>query len=148
MIHSVVFAATLPSVCSQVFFFFQAEDGIRDYKVTGVQTCALPITLGAGTYQLTIPGTSAGAAAGDLNISGDLTIAGTDVSSTLVSGALLGDRVLNVAASRVVTVQGLTIRDATSGGVLNSGDLTMANVSVTMNTTDPLTRGGGIDNAG
>ena len=25
------------------FFFFQAEDGIRDYDVTGVQTCALPI---------------------------------------------------------------------------------------------------------
>src|ERR1039457_6673526 len=25
------------------FVFFQAEDGIRDYKVTGVQTCALPI---------------------------------------------------------------------------------------------------------
>ena len=25
------------------YFFFQAEDGIRDYKVTGVQTCALPI---------------------------------------------------------------------------------------------------------
>src|SRR5256885_5712977 len=29
--------------CSACFFFFQAEDGIRDYKVTGVQTCALPI---------------------------------------------------------------------------------------------------------
>src|SRR5256885_4568939 len=28
-----------------LFFFFQAEDGIRDYKVTGVQTCALPILL-------------------------------------------------------------------------------------------------------
>src|SRR5256885_149266 len=27
-----------------IFFFFQAEDGIRDYKVTGVQTCALPIS--------------------------------------------------------------------------------------------------------
>src|SRR5256885_9144307 len=26
-----------------IVFFFQAEDGIRDYKVTGVQTCALPI---------------------------------------------------------------------------------------------------------
>src|SRR6266487_5916561 len=26
-----------------VFFFFQAEDGIRDGRVTGVQTCALPI---------------------------------------------------------------------------------------------------------
>src|SRR5256885_2608396 len=30
-------------VVAQAFFFFQAEDGIRDYKVTGVQTCALPI---------------------------------------------------------------------------------------------------------
>src|SRR5688500_19328118 len=28
-------------------FFFQAEDGIRDYKVTGVQTCALPISSSA-----------------------------------------------------------------------------------------------------
>src|SRR2546426_10957187 len=27
-----------------MFFFFQAEDGIREYKVTGVQTCALPIS--------------------------------------------------------------------------------------------------------
>src|SRR2546426_10049048 len=27
-----------------ISFFFQAEDGIRDYKVTGVQTCALPIS--------------------------------------------------------------------------------------------------------
>src|SRR5205807_7579015 len=30
-------------LCSCVFFF-QAEGGIRDYKVTGVQTCALPIS--------------------------------------------------------------------------------------------------------
>src|SRR2546427_8787768 len=29
------------------FFFFQAEDGIRDLTVTGVQTCALPICAGA-----------------------------------------------------------------------------------------------------
>src|SRR5438046_3969953 len=28
-----------------VVFFFQAEDGIRDWSVTGVQTCALPICL-------------------------------------------------------------------------------------------------------
>src|SRR5215467_9753788 len=34
------------------FFVFQAEDGIRDYKVTGVQTCALPILSNdAGTWQ-------------------------------------------------------------------------------------------------
>src|SRR5438067_7312251 len=31
-----------PAFCC-VFFFFQAEDGIRDRNVTGVQTCALPI---------------------------------------------------------------------------------------------------------
>src|SRR2546430_9756485 len=30
-------------VLSDSFFFFQAEDGIRDLTVTGVQTCALPI---------------------------------------------------------------------------------------------------------
>src|SRR5205807_5470718 len=32
--------------CYIINFFFQAEDGIRDYKVTGVQTCALPISAG------------------------------------------------------------------------------------------------------
>src|SRR5260370_26593587 len=31
------------------FFFFQAEDGIRDSSVTGVQTCALPIYQGGAT---------------------------------------------------------------------------------------------------
>src|SRR5256885_12703562 len=34
-------SAKLGTLC----FFFQAEDGIRDYKVTGVQTCALPISI-------------------------------------------------------------------------------------------------------
>src|SRR5260370_17426010 len=32
------------------FFFFQAEDGIRDSSVTGVQTCALPILVGGRDY--------------------------------------------------------------------------------------------------
>src|SRR5256886_11496460 len=32
-------------IALQSFFFFQAEDGIRDLTVTGVQTCALPISL-------------------------------------------------------------------------------------------------------
>src|SRR2546430_6870718 len=31
------------SIWSMLVFFFQAEDGIRDLTVTGVQTCALPI---------------------------------------------------------------------------------------------------------
>src|SRR5256885_11705938 len=45
-----------------LLFFFQAEDGIRDYKVIGVQTCALPIcsrrqeilaSRGAGSFFMT-----------------------------------------------------------------------------------------------
>src|SRR5437762_4403142 len=32
------------NIISNFFFFFQAEDGIRDTSVTGVQTCALPIS--------------------------------------------------------------------------------------------------------
>ena len=41
-------------VISCFFFFFQAEDGIRDDLVTGVQTCALPIynIIGLRTYQM------------------------------------------------------------------------------------------------
>src|SRR5688572_31749841 len=36
------------------FFFFQAEDGIRDLTVTGVQTCALPICPRVGRSQRAI----------------------------------------------------------------------------------------------
>src|SRR5215216_6101498 len=35
---------SLPLILCRLFFFFQAEDGIRDDLVTGVQTCALPIS--------------------------------------------------------------------------------------------------------
>src|SRR3954464_2531162 len=38
--HSHEELASVKALC----FFFQAEDGIRDYRVTGVQTCALPIS--------------------------------------------------------------------------------------------------------
>src|SRR2546425_7414148 len=39
------------------FFFFQAEDGIRDKLVTGVQTCALPISLPQGGKIMVFVGT-------------------------------------------------------------------------------------------
>src|SRR5437764_4590802 len=44
-----------------LFFFFQAEDGIRDTSVTGVQTCALPISVigaihrGGARFSVTVP---------------------------------------------------------------------------------------------
>src|SRR5205807_4203854 len=40
------------AIGENLFFFFQAEDGIRDYKVTGVQTCALPIYPGLARTKL------------------------------------------------------------------------------------------------
>src|SRR5216684_3043054 len=36
------------------FFFFQAEDGIRDVAVTGVQTCALPISPGETLWRVVV----------------------------------------------------------------------------------------------
>src|SRR5690349_22015838 len=41
--HFLQVALTLSLVVGYAIFFFQAEDGIRDLYVTGVQTCALPI---------------------------------------------------------------------------------------------------------
>src|SRR5205085_7498668 len=55
-----------------VSFFFQAEDGIRDLTVTGVQTCALPISLGS-----------------PVNLKGSLSVA-SNVSSNIANGRNLG----------------------------------------------------------
>src|SRR3712207_6862757 len=57
----------------RVVFFFQAEDGIRDIGVTGVQTCALPISTSGTTHGL----------------SGMLEVT-TDVSPNLELGAGIG----------------------------------------------------------
>src|SRR4051794_41814978 len=48
-------------VCGFVsfFFFFQAEDGIRDGRVTGVQTCALPISVRRQLAGLVLVGAAA-----------------------------------------------------------------------------------------
>src|SRR2546430_13268103 len=58
-----------------VFFFFQAEDGIRDLTVTGVQTCALPIfrrllasTIEAAGAELAGSSTGAPSAIADLAV--------------------------------------------------------------------------------
>src|SRR5690348_17935905 len=37
------------------YFFFQAEDGIRDGRVTGVQTCALPISISHTAFAVAFP---------------------------------------------------------------------------------------------
>src|SRR5688500_20131186 len=74
-----------------MFFFFQAEDGIRDYKVTGVQTCALPISApavgtlnGTYTYSASTGAISLNVGAGDqfTGITGSI----SDASMTLKIG--------------------------------------------------------------
>src|SRR2546430_7581360 len=42
-VYKLIISVSLDASCI-FFFFFQAEDGIRDLTVTGVQTCALPIS--------------------------------------------------------------------------------------------------------
>src|SRR5689334_2248712 len=64
------------------FFFFQAEDGIRDGTVTGVQTCALPIWAAARIEAFGIDSTKA------MNVIGD-TAAGTNKSIDQVTNAYL-----------------------------------------------------------
>src|SRR5256885_7622470 len=68
------------------FFFFQAEDGIRDYKVTGVQTCALPISPFILTFNAsTVP------------------IIQLALSSKTLSEAQLNDLSLNSVRTQLVT---------------------------------------------
>src|SRR6478735_3498171 len=49
-LYSKYYSQLVNAITKKVYnvFFFQAEDGIRDYKVTGVQTCALPISRPSG----------------------------------------------------------------------------------------------------
>src|SRR5256885_6602378 len=59
------------------FFFFQAEDGIRDYKVTGVQTCALPIcSIMPGKVNPVIPEATTMVAAQVIGNDATITLAG------------------------------------------------------------------------
>src|SRR5256885_8245904 len=53
-------------------FFFQAEDGIRDYKVTGVQTCALPISYRSAIITASPPGQCRASRAGLQEVGGHL----------------------------------------------------------------------------
>ncbi len=101
------------------------------------------VTLGAGTYLLSIAGGGEDAAlTGDLDITEALTITGTGAASTIVDGGLV-DRVFHVNTPGTVIIQGMTIRNGKSvgtfsrggavavygGGTVNLTSLTMSNNS-------------------
>src|SRR5688500_20177475 len=76
---------------------FQAEDGIRDYKVTGVQTCALPISV-----LLSLSGTAVGILAGVfLGWVGTHAISG-ELNFQTVTFAMSAPQTLIVAAVAIV----------------------------------------------
>jgi len=109
------------------------------------------VTLPAGTYNLTIPGSGEDAAAtGDLDISRDLTINGAGQATTTIDGGGL-DRVLHVHPAAVLNLAHVTVRNGIStsggGGIYNHGVLTLEESKVLRNETDTV-GGGGIYNDG
>src|SRR5690606_40856785 len=82
-------------ICMCVFFFFQAEDGIRDFHVTGVQTCALPIL----SVQIT-----------------DYMIAGITLSK-LISTGNLSEVVANKMFTDIFNANKITAQEIAAGSI-------------------------------
>ena len=112
---------------------------------SGADTIVLP----TGIYTLTIAGRGEDAAAtGDLDITDDLTLTGAGPESTVIDGGAL-DRIFHLIGSATVEMLDVTIQNGDSGAdiggaILNSGTLTLTNVTVSGNSGGTL--GGGIYN--
>jgi CSLREA domain-containing protein len=109
------------------------------------------IILPAGTYSLTISGFEDGAAAGDLDLTDDLTLHGAGTNVTVIDARGLGDRVLHVLSS-TVTISGVAVTDGqtdfSGAGILNTGgSLALVNSLVSHNVTNSG-EGGGVYNTG
>ena len=133
--------ATVGSVCTLRAAIQEAN------TLAGADTINIP----AGTYLLSIAGTSEDAsAAGDLDITGNVTIIGAGAASTIIDAGAI-DRVFHITGVFAVNISGVTISNALSGanggGIynLNLGALTLTNVAVSGNTAQI---GGGIFNEG
>jgi CSLREA domain-containing protein len=93
------------------------------------------ITLPAGTYLLTIPGQFQSAAAGDLDVIGQLEIDGAGAATTIVDGGGL-DRVFGVGNTQdSLTLRGVTVRngaapDNLGGGIYSGGRITLVDSAV------------------
>lgn len=121
-----------------------------------------PVTVNVppGTYAITLDGADEDAGAtGDLDLGGEVTIAGDGGREATVVESAVNDRVFHVRAPATVTLRGLTVRNGKAvragAGILNEGGtLTVEDSDVSANTTermaDPLTGvpryGGGICN--
>ncbi len=109
------------------------------------------ITLPAGTYTLSVPGTGEDSnAAGDLDITSNVTVNGDGANTTTINGGAI-DRVLHIV-SGTVSVSGVTITNGNAPGLAGGGilvssgtSLTVANSTIASNTGD---LGGGFSSSG
>src|SRR5256885_851605 len=129
-------------MCVVYFFFFQAEDGIRDYKVTGVQTCALPIS-GVYTATVTAP-TAVGSGTFGFTINGSAATATAVVNYTAGSpsnganGNLISASPLSVVADNTATSSiSVTLRDANGNPATDTVAHTIVFTKTGAGTTTP-----------
>src|SRR6266403_4267459 len=103
------------------FFFFQAEDGIRDLYVTGVQTCALPISGGLTFLHISANGAANGIVLNTTGTSGHLTVTGT--GTTAGSGGTIqsttGDGV-SLTSTQDVSLSNMNINNNLGNGIRGS----------------------------
>ncbi len=109
------------------------------------------ITLPAGTYTLTLPGSGENAAAfGDLDLTSNITLNGAGAATTIIDGNSI-DRVFHVTGVFTVNISGVTMSNGNGagGGVRNDGGvLTIVNSAFTDNYSTGLATGGAIFNSG
>src|SRR2546429_6441493 len=91
------------------FFFFQAEDGIRDVAVTGVQTCALPISLLLGCR-------TASPCDRRIGLDMDLASLGRETRKFLEQDFCISELIAARPSQLEIAVDGLHQHDCTSSG--------------------------------
>src|SRR3989454_3456946 len=97
-----------------LFFFFQAEDGIRDYKVTGVQTCALPISSGLTGSSVLF------AASATRDVAAQLLRASIDTQTAIAGQAVSTPPAVRVVDQYGNPIPGAPVTFALTGGLLGS----------------------------
>ncbi|MCB0035907.1 MAG: CSLREA domain-containing protein, partial [Anaerolineales bacterium] len=115
------------------------------------------ITVPANTYNLTLVGADDTAAAGDLDITADITITGAGASTTIIDAAAISDRAIHVLSGTVI-LNGLTIQEGNvaggtncslgGGGIQNLATLTLNDMVIQNNSAGNTVCGAGVDNDG
>jgi hypothetical protein len=131
------------------------NDGVLSLREAVIQANAsneaVIVNVPAGSYTLSIAGSyEIAGLAGDLNLTGHVTINGAGAGATIVDANGI-DRVFDVVPGANVTLSGMTIQGGTAelgGGIANDGDLVVRDCVVSGNGAYPCQYGGGIYSAG